>query len=253
MLPRVLLRLLLALSAGVLIGGVVGQIVTGDWVYIVVWGIALGVTVLAVTVVSTQFARALVGDGTTPPTASRWWRFVAGVLVLVGLGAAATPAVVDLASGRLDNPVTGTHQAVAVKGIASAAGTGIVTELDFFPDFVLADIVNPPGHSTVDEWTYQFGRAENTGPEVVQPQDIPESSFDMTSIDLKQVTADVPAAEKAARMTSPTDVHVGIRRDPDDDGNKPTVSVFLTDKYHDATVVFDLSGTVLHRFGTAFE
>ena len=253
MLPRDLLRLLLALSLGVLVGGVFGQIVTGDWVYIVVWGVALGVTVLAVTIVATQFARSLVGEGGTSPAAPRRWWFVAGALVLVGLGAAATPAILALASGRLDNPVTGTHQAVAVKGIVSAAGTGTVTELDFFPDFVLADIVNPPGHRTVDEWTYQFGRAENTGPEVVQPQDIPGSSFDMTSIDLKQVIADVPAAEKVARMTSPTDVHVGIRRDPEDDGNKPTVSVFLTDKYQDATVVFDLSGTVLHRFGTAFD
>ena len=254
MLPRLLVRLLLALSLGVVAGGLIGEIITGDTDYIVVWAIALGVAVLAGVVVGTSFARSVIGaDGATAsPALPRWRWIVAAVLVVIGLGAA-TPAIVALASGRLDSPITGTHQALAVKGIASAAGTSTVTELDFFPDFVLADIVNPPGHSTVDEWTYQFGRAENTGPEVVQPQDIAAQSFDMTSIDLTQVIADIPAAEKLARMTSPTDVHVGVRRDVEDDGNKPTVSVFLTDKYHDATVVFDLSGKVLHRFGTAFD
>ena len=248
-----ILRLVLGASLGVLAGGVIGQIITGDWLYIIVWSIALGAAVLTGIVVTTRFARSLAGSGGASPATPRWQWIAAGVLVVIGLGAAGTPAIVALTSGRLDDPITGTHQRVAVNGIASAAGTGTVTELDFFPDFVLADIVNPPGRSTVDEWTYQFGRAENTGAEVVQPQDIPGSSFDMASIDLKQVIADIPVAEKLARMTSPTDVHVGVRRDTEDDGNQPTVSVFLTDKYHDATVVFDLSGKVLHRFGTAFD
>jgi hypothetical protein len=48
-------------------------------------------------------------------------------------------------------------------------------------------------------------------------------------------------------------VHVGIRRDAENDDNKPTVSVFLTDKYHNATIVFDLAGSVLHRLGSAFD
>jgi hypothetical protein len=254
MLPRLLLRLLLGLSLGVLAGGVFGQIATGDWLYIVVWAIALGIAVITGIIVTTGMVRSLTRtEGEAAAAVPRWQWIVAGVLALAGLGAAATPAILGLTSGRLDNPITGTHQALAVSGIASAAGTSTVTELDFFPDFVLAAIVNPPAQRTVDEWTFQFGRAENTGPEVVQPLNIPLESFDMKSIDLAQVIADIPVAEKAAKMTSPTDVHVGVRRDSENDGNKPTVSVFLTDKYHDATVVFDLSGTVLHRFGTAFE
>jgi hypothetical protein len=254
MLPTLLLRLLLALSLGVLIGGAIAQLVTGDWEYILVWAIALGVAVLTGLVVITGFTRSVVGDaGKTRAPAPRWQWIVAALLLLLGLGGAVAPAAAALASGRLDAPLTGTHQGLAVSGIASAAGTSTVTELDFYPDFVLADVVNPPDHRTIDEWTYQFGRAANTGPEAVQPRNIPDQSFDMRSIDLAQVIADIPIAEKTAHIASPTDVHVGIRRDAENDGNKPTVSVFLTDKYHDATIVFDLSGVVLHRLGSAFD
>ena len=254
MLPTRLLRLLLGLSAGVVIGGASAQLITGDSSYIVVWAVGLGVAVLTGIVVTTGIARGIAGDATAgAQPAPRWQWIVAGVLALLGAGFSVTPAVGALASGRLDDPITGSHQTLAIGGIAEAAGTHTVTELDLFPGFVLADIVNPPEHRTIDEWTYQFGRAENTGPEAVQPTDIPRESFDMTSIDLAQVTADIPVAEKAAHMTSPSDVHIGIRRDAENDGNVPTVSVFLTDKYHDATVVFDLSGTVLHRLGSAFD
>lgn len=254
MLPKILLRLLLALGLGVLIGGVVGQVITGDPNYTVVWAIGLAVVVLSGIVVTTGLVRSLTGDAPSgAPSSSRRQWVAAGILVLLGAAGAATPAVVALAAGRLDNPLTGNHQAVAIRGIASASGTKTVTELDFFPGFVLADIVNPPEGRTIDQWTYQFGRAEDTGPAAVQPTDISRQSFDMTSIDLAQVIADIPVAEKAAHMTSPTDVHVGVRRDTENDGNKPTVSVFLTDKYHDATVVFDLSGTILHRLGSAFD
>jgi len=254
MLPTLLLRLLLALSLGVLIGGGIAQTITGDGAYIPVWAVALGVAVLTGIVVITGFTRSVTGDAAqSRPTVPRWQWIVAGLLALLGMGASVTPAAAALASGRLDGPITGTHQGLAISGIASVAGTSTVTELDFFPDFVLADVVNPPDHRTIDEWTFQFGRAENTGPEVVQPTNIALQSFDMKSIDLAQVIADIPVAEKAAHMTSPTDVHVGIRRDAENDGNVPTVSVFLTDKYGNATIVFDLSGAVLHRLGSAFD
>ena len=254
MLPTLLLRLLLALSLGVLVGGAIAQLVTGDEAYILVWAVALAVAVLTGIVVTTGVVRSLAGGAAkSNPAVPRWQWVVAAVLAVLGLGVSVTPAAAALASGRLDAPLTGTHQGLAVSGIAAAAGTSMVTELDFFPDFVLADVVNPPAGRTIDEWTFQFGRAANTGPEAVQPRDISVQSFDMTSIDLAQVIADIPVAEKAAHITSPTDVHVGIRRDAENDGNVPTVSVFLTDKYGNATIVFDLSGAVLHRLGSAFD
>ncbi len=244
------LRLLFALALGVTVGGFVGLALTGDWIYTIVSVVALCVAVLLVIVLVTMRVRR---RGGAPVTRRRSLRWVAtGVLVLIGLAVVLTPVIAALASGRLDNPVTGTHQKLAMTGIAAAAGTSAVTELDLFPGYVLADIVTPPGRSTVDEWIYQFGRATDTGPEVVQPQDIADASFDMKTVDMTQVVSDIAVAEKTADMMSPSDVHLGIRREPDD-GNAPQISVFLTDTYHDATVVFDLSGRILHRFGTAFD
>ena len=71
-------------------------------------------------------------------------RTIIKAAALAGVAQVASPFIIA-ARGEspvtigLDNPLTGTHQALAVKGIASAAGTSTVTELDFFPDFVLAD------------------------------------------------------------------------------------------------------------------
>ncbi|HEY4225111.1 MAG TPA: hypothetical protein VGM70_04810 [Pseudolysinimonas sp.] len=243
------LRLLFALALGVMVGGFVGLALTGDWVYTVVSVVALAVAALLAVVLVAMRVRRGSGGASGRRRNLRW--IATGVLVVIGLAAVLVPVIAALASGRLDNPVNGTHQKVAMSGIAAAAGTSTVTELDLFPDYVLADIVNPPGHRTVDEWTYQFGRAEDDGPEVVPPTDVAGASFDMKTIDMTHVVSDIAAAEKTAKMTSPSDVHLGIRREPDD-GNAPQVSVFLTDKYDDATVVFDLSGKILHRFGSVF-
>src|SRR3954463_3320255 len=113
MLPRLLLRLLFALSLGVVVGGAFGQIVTGDSLYIPVWAIALGVAVLTGIVVTTGLARSLTRtEGEAPPAVPRWQWVVAGLLAVIGLGSAMTPAVLGLTSGRLDNPITGSHQAL---------------------------------------------------------------------------------------------------------------------------------------------
>jgi hypothetical protein len=80
--------------------------------------------VLSGIVVTTGLVRSLTGDAPSgAASSSRRQLVAAGVLKLLGAAGAATPAVVALAAGRLDNPLNGNHQAVAISGIASASGT----------------------------------------------------------------------------------------------------------------------------------
>jgi hypothetical protein len=137
-----------------------------------------------------------------------------------------------------------------MQGIAAAAGTKKVTELDLYPGYVLADVVRPPGSSAIDEWVWQYGRASNTGPEVVPPENIKQATFDVTSVDMTQVLADVAQAKELGKMPGSAELHVGVRREPDDN-NELQVTVFQSTPGTSATVVFDDSGKVLDRFGNA--
>jgi hypothetical protein len=247
-----ILRLAFALSFGVMAGGFIGAGVTGDWIYTIVAVIALAVAVLTgiTLVILRTRSRSLGTSGSRSswPRSARW--IAIAVLGVIGLGSVAVPVIVTTASGRLDDPITGTHQSLAMQGIASAAGTKKVTELDLYPGYVLADVVRSPGSSTIDEWVWQYGRASNTGPEVVPPENIAQASFDMTSIDMTQVLADVAKAKKLGKMPASAELHVGVRREPDDN-NELQVTVFQSTSGATATVVFDDLGQVLDRFGNA--
>jgi hypothetical protein len=247
-----ILRLVFALSFGVMVGAFIGAGVTGDWIYTIVAVVALTAAVLvgiAIVVLRTR-SRSL-GTGGSRSSWSRSARWIAvAVLAVIGLGSVAVPLIATAASGRLDDPITGTHQSLAMQGIASAAGTKQVTELDLYPGYLLADVVRPADGSAIDEWVWQYGRASNTGPEVVPPENIAQASFDVTSVDMTQVLADVAEAKKLGKMPATADVHVGVRREPDD-GNALQVTVFQSTAGTSATVVFDDSGTVLERFGNA--
>ena len=88
-----ILRLLLGLSLGVMVGGFIGAAVTGSWAYTIVWAVALAVFVIVGIAVIATWRRSK--DGGSRSGRQRTARTIAAVILgLVGAGAVTLPLLI---------------------------------------------------------------------------------------------------------------------------------------------------------------
>jgi hypothetical protein len=245
------LRLLGALGAGVMIGGIVGVIMTADWVYTVVWTVGMGVLVLCVCVtVPRTLLRRRAGSA---PASSAGPAVIAPLVVLVlAAGGALAPAVSAAASGRLDNMVTGHHQMLALDAIAAAAGNHDAVDIDFYPGYVIAQVPTSVGSTHYDTWEFRSGRATDDGPETIPP-DAVHAAFDVRAAGIGRIPARVAAAIRLSRIAAPTEFHVYVMRAITGRRTAPQTTVSIHDARGGANIVYDLRGRVVEKTGSAFD
>ena len=247
----IVLLLVGSLGGGVMVGGIVGAVMTGDWLYTVVWTIGMGVLVLSVCVaVPLLMGRRRTGSAGSP-VRRRLGAIASLAVLVVGAAVAVAPAVSASASGRLDDMVTGSHQRLALDAIAAAAGNHEATDIDFYPSYVIAQVPTAVGSHHYDTWEFRSGRATDDGPED-SPPDSPSAVFDVRTAGIDRIPARVASAIRLSRITSPTALHVYVMRPIIGKHGDPQTTVSIHDARDGANIVYDLAGRVVDKTGSPF-
>ena len=256
-------RAILFLALGVLVGGVVAQIITGNAWYAIAWGTAalislvLGVVVLVLS---------LVGNGPTI-VRGRAVRLIPAAAAVLGILAVLVPSAPALIAGPHEGggaPAatssdlrTGDGQQHVVAALIAATGQSRFTELGFLDGHATALAPSKPGATTLDLWDYRGGRAIRVAPESADPDDAAEL-FDARELDFSQIA---PAVRKAVALTGmPVNpvTHVVVQRTfAGGDGSgglgPPTIEVLFDDGYHDAHVSYDFDLEMVEKGGSLFD
>lgn len=236
------------LALGALFGGIIGVIATGDWAYTIVWAVAMSVFVLCLVL---AVLMALQGGSRT---LGRRQVIVGGVLVVVAAVVTLIPAYGSLARIGTDQSfLTGDYQQDAVDQIATVVGNHDLIDVDFYDSYVIVEAPTGPGARTTDDYQYRYGRAERLGPELIQPQDTRAAVYDGRTVDFSLIPKLIKDAERRAKITSPTTLHVSVMQPLDAKaGQPPTINVNVEDAYHQAFVQYSPKGKYLSELGSAF-
>jgi hypothetical protein len=243
------------LALGVMIGGIAGGIITGDWRYTVTWVVSMGVLVLCLlVVVNTLVGRSVKG---TPRTASRLPRGMRIAISLVLIVAAAVvtlvPSVGSIARiGTNQSFLTGARQQEAVDAIAKVVGTHELVDIDFYDGYVDAQAPTRPGADTEDNYEYRNGQASRLDPEQ-GANDTKTAEYDGRRVDFALIPKLIKDAERRVKTPSPTSLHVSVMQPLDTKvGQAPTINIEVDDAYHSNQVNYSPTGRFLDGVGDAF-
>jgi hypothetical protein len=197
---------------------------------------------------------------TTPGTAAPSGARGRGGLVISLLATGATIAVVlvpaygsigraftNLANWDLDggNMITGRYQQLAVDELAAVAGGYDFTDINFYPDYVLADGPTAPGADTTDTYQWRYGRAMREGPEFIQPSDLRAELFDASELDFSVIGAVADDAIGRSRLQDVEEIYLFVRRDPVDAAHEPVIHVSVNGPYEDAAFTYGFDGALI--------
>ncbi|HEY4152251.1 MAG TPA: hypothetical protein VGM38_02915 [Pseudolysinimonas sp.] len=256
-----LTRAFLFLAIGVLVGGIVAHIVTGNAWYAIAWGsAALVASVLGIVVLITS----LVGGTSTSARGGRTW-WIVTVAAIVGLLAVLVPSAPALIAGPpASGPArpsssdlrTGDGPQAVVAAMIAATGQSKFTELGFLVDHATALAPSKPGVTTLELWDYRWGHAIHLGPESADADDA-EALFDARDLDFAQIGPAVKKASAFTGMAVNRVTHVVVQRTFGDvDGSTalgaPTIEVLFDDGHYDAHVSYDFDLTMVEKGGSLF-
>lgn len=259
-LPRMLIRIAVLLLVGATIGGFVGLIVTGDWIYTVVWAIAMPLAIVAGVLTAQVGAKARVeadpGGVAAASAPARVSRTAAIGVIVVGIALALIPsyrmigwAAGNLAQGRFwdgNDMRTGIHQQDAVDDIARASGTYRFVDISFYDGYVVAEAPTSATSITTDRYEWRYGRIDSREP------DSPaiEGAFDASDIDFSVVGRVVVAAKADLAWDSFEYVFPSVSKG---ESGEPEIRVSLGSPYFDATYTYTIAGVLIDRSGTGLD
>lgn len=174
---------------------------------------------------------------------------VAAALVLIPAYDSIGRAFTNLVTWDLDgsNMVSGNYQQVAVDEIVAVAGHTEFTSINFYSDYVLADGLTAPGASTIDSYSWRYGRAEREGPGFIQPSDLQAELFDVSDLDFSIIGEVVADATGRADVQGVESVYAFVRRDTSEPGNPPTIQVSISGAYEDPYFTYDFNGQLIRE------
>lgn len=149
----------------------------------------------------------------------------------------------------------GSHQQDAIDQIADVAGSYQFTDIGFHDSYVIVSGLTSPQASTVDRYSWRYGRATRDGADLIQPQDLQAELFDASELDFSVL----PQAAKTAIEQSglePTDVYLQVRMPASFDASmpqQPLIFVHVNDDYFDASFSYTFELELVHKSGTVFE
>jgi hypothetical protein len=252
----VLLFILFGLLAlGVMIGGIAGSILTGDWRYTVTWAVSMGVLVLCLVVLGTTFAGRSV-RGTPRPLSRLPGGLRIAISIVLVLAAAAVTLVPSAGTiGRIGTNqsfLTGDRQQEAVDAIAKVVGTHELVDIDFYDGYVDAQAPTKPGADTEDNYEYRNGQASRLDPEQAA-NDTKTAEYDGRQVDFALIPKLIKDAERRVKIGSPTSLHVFVMQPLDAKvGQAPTINIEVDSAYHSNQVHYSPSGKFLDGVGDAF-
>lgn len=77
----------------------------------------------------------------------------------------------------------GSHQQDAIDQIADVAGSYQFTDIGFYDSYIIVSGLTSPQASTVDRYSWRYGRATRDGADLIQPQDLQAELFDASELD----------------------------------------------------------------------
>jgi hypothetical protein len=253
----VLILIVLALLAlGVLIGGIAGSIITGDWRYTIVWASAMSVFVVCVViVVSVYFQRAAKGTDGRLSKLPRGAQTIIAIVLVVAAGAVTLipsgPAIGRI--GTNQSFLTGNNQQRAVDAIAKVVGNHELVDIDFYDGYVDAQAPTRPGADTEDNYEYRNGQASRLDPEQ-GPNDTRAAEYDGRQVDFALIPKLIKDAERRTKTPSPKSLHVFVMQPLDvKAGQAPTINIEVDSAYHSNQVHYSPKGEFLEGIGDSFK
>jgi hypothetical protein len=246
------------LALGVLIGGIAGAIITGDWRYTITLAIGVGVFVLCLAVVAPTVARRAVRGTDRPltklPRAAR--TTIAIVLVVSAAAITLLPSADSISRIGTDQSfLTGPNQVRAVEAIAGVVGTHELVDIDFYDGYVDAQAPSHPGANTTDDFEYRYGHADRTGQEPdggSAPTKTAE--YDARKVDFALIPKLIKDAERRSKTHSPTSLHVFVMQPLDSKvGQAPTINIEVDTAYRASQVHYSASGKFIDGIGDGFK
>jgi hypothetical protein len=243
------------LALGVLIGGLAGGAITGDWHYTIAWTLALGVLVLClIVVVTTVFRRAAGGTDGPLSKAPRAVQLVISI-VLVVIAAAVTLLPSSDAIGRVGTNqsfLTGPNQQRAVDALARVVGSHELVDIDFYVGYVDAQAPTKPGADTTDNYEYRNGQASRLDPEQ-GANDTKTAEYDGRQVDFALIPKLIKDAERRTKTPTPASLHVFVMQPLDARvGQAPTINIEVDGAYHSNQVHYSPSGKFIDGVGDSF-
>jgi hypothetical protein len=253
----VLILIVLALLAlAVLIGGIAGGIITGDWRYTVVWAAAMSVFVLSMAiVVSVYFQRAAKGTDGAIVKLPRGAQTIIAIVLVVAAGAV-TLIPSGAAIGRIGTNqsfLTGPNQQRAVDAIAAVVGSHELVDIDFYNGYVDAQGPTRRGADTEDNYEYRNGQASRLGPEQ-GPNDTKTAEYDGRKVDFALIPKLITDAERRTKTPLPKSLHVFVMQPLDvKTGQAPSINIEVDSAYHSNQVHYSPTGEFLDGVGDSFK
>ena len=252
-----IVRIVALLAFGVMLGGIIGAIVTGDWRYTIVWAVAMSVAIVGLIISGLALANAAAAGKDATRTAARRGRTIAIACIVVVLPAVVTliPSFGSIARiGTNQSMLTGSYQPQAMDDIAKVVGTHDLVDVDFYDSYIIVEAPTKPGASTTDDYQYRYGHAERLGPEMIQPDRTKTAEYDGRTVNWAVIPKLITDAEHRSKITGPTTLHVSVMQSLDPKvGHPPIITVNVEDSYHDAFVEYSPQGKFLSESGSAFD
>jgi hypothetical protein len=245
------------LALGVLIGGIAGGIITGDWRYTITSAVAMSVLALClVVVVTTILMRATRGADRPISRAPHAAQITVAMVIVVAASAVTLiPSAGSISRiGTNQNFLTGAYQQQAVDAIGRVVGSHELVDIDFYDSYVIAQAPTKPGADTTDNYQYRYGHAERLGPEPDSASDTRTAEYDSRMVDFALIPKLVRDAERRTKTRSPTSLHVLVMQPLDTrTGQEPTINIEVDNAYHSNQLHYSPRGRFIDGVGDAFK
>lgn len=260
-------RSLLFLAVGVLVGGVIAHIVTHNAWYAFAWGSAALVAVVLAVVLGAVSVAAGAGGGAggsseSSPTRTSSW--AAAGAALLGVLIVLVPSIPALTAGPPPAPVAvssdlrvGNGPQAIVTAVLSASGQSKIAELDIRYNYATVVAPEKSGSSQLGFWDYRNGHLLSFDVGSESPDDA-DSLFDARTLDFGQVGLAVKKTVALSGIKLNSESYVLVERalsggDGPGDRGSPTISVYLDDGSRDAHIEFNFDLSVVDKGGSVFD
>ncbi|MDQ2699167.1 MAG: hypothetical protein M3Y46_10265 [Actinomycetota bacterium] len=187
-------------------------------------------------------------------------RVLSFALVVVAAAAVLIPAyqsigrgINNIATGNWDGSdmVTGLYLQESVDQMIEAAGTNQFSDLGFYPTYILGDAVSRTSDEHTDSVTWRYGRAWVDGPSFIQDDDLADSLFDASVLDISMVSRVARESVELSGIDTPETVYASVRMNPE--LGEPQIGIFISGRYDDAYLDYDFEGRLLSQGGSVFD